>query len=321
LRAVSFDGELKLLTDHPKPTPGEGEALVRVKLAGICNTDLEIVRGYMGYKGVLGHEFVGMVENGPEGIEGLIGIRVTGEINLYCGECLYCRGGMPTHCPSRKVLGIMNKDGAMAEYVVLPIRNLHVLPDGVTDEEAVFVEPLAAAFEVLEQIEIMEGERVLVLGDGKLGLLIAQVVAGYTQADITLLGRNSNKLEIIKNKGIRSLLVSDGRPEGMYDIVIEATGTAEGFQQSMSLLRPRGALVLKSTVAQGAKLNLAPIVINEYTVIGSRCGPYAPAVKALEDKKIDVKSMISATYPIDDALEAFKKAREKGVMKVLLEMK
>ncbi|MCK4911502.1 MAG: alcohol dehydrogenase catalytic domain-containing protein [Thermodesulfovibrionales bacterium] len=319
MKAVVFDDALHLATDHPVPVPAStgGEALIRVSLAGICNTDLEIVHGYMGYKGVLGHEFVGVVEDAPD--ESLKGKRVVGEINLYCGKCAYCLGGMPSHCPSREVLGIMNRDGAMAEYVRLPIHNLHTVPDEVADMEAVFVEPLAAAFQVLEQVEFMEGDRVLVMGDGKLGLLIALVLKEYTQAEVTLLGHHEYKMEIAGAKGVKTWLSSKGRPDAPYDFVVEATGTAEGFQQALSLLRPRGAVILKSTVAQWAKLNLAPIVINELTVIGSRCGPFAPAIKALAEKKINVCSLISETYPIDEAGEAFAHAQQKGVLKVLLD--
>ena len=329
MKAVVFDGRLRLVPDHPTPMPDPastgGEALVRVSLAGICNTDLEIVRGYMGFKGVLGHEFVGVVEEAPEGHEEIKGRRVVGEINLYCGQCVYCRDGAQSHCPKRSVLGIMDRDGAMAEFVTLPVNLLHVVPDGmpegVSDMEAVFVEPLAAAFQVLEQVEFMEGDRVLVMGDGKLGLLIALVLKEYTRAEVTLLGHHEDKMSIAETKGVKTHNSKNGKPEIPYDFVVEATGTAEGFQQALSLLRPRGAVILKSTVAQGAKLDLAPIVINEITVIGSRCGPFEPAINALADKKIDVKPLISATYPIDQAVEAFKLARQKGVLKVLLDMK
>ena len=301
---------------------------MRVSMAGICNTDLEIVRGYMGYKGVLGHEFVGVVE-AAEGRDDLIGKRVVGEINLHCGKCAYCQAGVESHCLNRSVLGIMNRDGAMAEYVTLPLNVLYALadtlPNGaaeqVPDNEMVFVEPLAAAFQVLEQMDFVPGDRVLVMGDGKLGLLIAQVVNEFTPAKVTLLGHHKDKLALAKGWGVGTHLSSKGRPDAPYDVVIEATGTAEGFQQALSLLRPRGALVLKSTVANWAKLNLTAIVINELTVIGSRCGPFKPAIKALADKKIDVRLLISATYSIDDAEEAFKHAQQKGVLKVLLDMK
>ena len=324
MRAVVFDNRLRLVPDYPTPTPAEGEALVRVSLAGICNTDLEIVRGYMGFNGVLGHEFVGVVVESPEGNEEIKGRRVVGEINLSCGQCVYCRGGAQSHCPKRSVLGIMDRDGAMAEYVTLPANVLHEVPDVVSDEEAVFVEPLAAAFQVLEQVEFMEGDRVLVMGDGKLGLLIAQVVAVFSEAEVTLLGHHEDKMAIVETKGVNSWLSSKGSPldfDNPYDFVIEATGTAEGFQQALSLACPRGAVILKSTVAQGAKLDLAPIVINELTVIGSRCGPFEPAINALAEKKIDVCPLISATYPIDQAEEAFAYARQKGAMKVLLDMR
>ncbi len=331
MKAVVFDGKLRLDGDYPKPTPVYGEALVRVSMAGICNTDIEIVRGYMGYKGVLGHEFVGVVEF-AEDRDDLIGKRVVGEINLHCGKCVYCQAEIESHCLNRSVLGIMNRDGAMAEFMTIPLNVLYALadvkPDGVADtvpdNEIVFVEPLAAAFQILEQMDFVAGERVLVMGDGKLGLLIALVLREYTRAEITLLGHHEDKMSIAGAKGVKTWLSSKGNPpdsDDPYDYVIEATGTAEGFQQALSLLRPRGAVILKSTVAQGAKLDLSPIVINELVVIGSRCGPFEPAIKALADKKIDVKPLISATYPIDEAEEAFKKAQEKGVLKVLLNCK
>lgn len=321
MKAVVFDGSLRLSSDHPNPVPKGGEALVRVTMAGICNTDLEIVRGYMGYKGVLGHEFVGVVIQAPKGSEHLCGERVVGEINLHCGKCAYCIGGLQSHCPDRSVLGIMNKDGAMAEYVTLPVNLLHEFPDIINTDEAVFIEPLAAAFQVLEQVELMEGDRVLVMGDGKLGLLISLVLKEFTQAEVTLLGHHEDKMGIAGAKGVKTHLSSKGRPDAPYDFVVEATGTAEGFQQALSLLRPRGAVILKSTVANWAKLNLTAIVINELTVIGSRCGPFEPAIKALAEKRINVCSLISETYPIDEAEEAFKKAQQKGVLKVLLEMR
>lgn len=328
MRAVVFDGRLRLVPDYPTPTPAEGVALIRVSMAGICNTDLEIVRGYMGFNGVLGHEFVGVVESADD-MNKIVGNRVVGEINLFCCKCEFCKDGVERHCLNRSVLGIMNKDGAMAEFMAIPLRVLHVLADilpngaadAVPDNEIVLVEPLAAAFQVLEQVDFIPHERVLVMGDGKLGLLIAQVVVKFTRAKVTLLGHHNDKLALAEGWGVKTHNSNKGLPDSPYDVVIEATGTAEGFQQALSLLRPRGTVILKSTVAQEAKLDLAPIVINELTVIGSRCGPFETAIKALADRKIDVKPLISATYPIDQAEEAFAHARKKGVMKVLLDMR
>jgi len=317
MKAVVFDKELKLIDDYPKPSPKQGEALVRVLLAGVCNTDLELMKGYMGFTGVLGHEFVGVVEEAPEGHGHLVGKRVTGEINLYCGKCDVCRAGMPTHCPNRSVLGILNKDGAMAEYLTLPVRNLQVVPDGVPDEEAVFTEPLAAAFEILEQVHLQPTDRVLVMGDGKLGLLCAQVL-GLTQAEVTLLGKHKEKLAIAGARGVQTVLLNEFKAGRDFDVVVEATGTAAGFTSALGCVRPRGTIVLKSTVAQAAELNLAPVVIDEISVVGSRCGPFAPALRALEKKLVDVRPMISAVYSVDDAMQAFEHAARKGVLKVLV---
>jgi threonine dehydrogenase-like Zn-dependent dehydrogenase len=293
MKGVFFNGKLCFPADLPMPDPGPGEALVKVTLAGICNTDLEIVKGYMGYRGVLGHEFVGVVEEAPQGAPGIKGSRVVGEINLACGKCAYCMGGVPTHCFSRRVLGIYEKDGSMAEYVTLPIRNLYRVPDELPDEEAVFTEPLAAAFQIIEQVEFGEGDRVLVMGDGKLGLLCAQALA-LTTADITLLGKHEANLNIAWARGIRTALKGDFRPDEPF---------------------------LKSTLAQGAKLNLAPIVINEITIIGSRCGPFQTTLRSLAGRSVDVRSMIAGVYPFSDADKAFKRAQKPGALKVLLDFK
>jgi threonine dehydrogenase-like Zn-dependent dehydrogenase len=319
MKGVFFNGKLCFPADLPMPDPGPGEALVKVTLAGICNTDLEIVKGYMGYRGVLGHEFVGVVEEAPQGAPGIKGSRVVGEINLACGKCAYCMGGVPTHCFSRRVLGIYEKDGSMAEYVTLPIRNLYRVPDELPDEEAVFTEPLAAAFQIIEQVEFGEGDRVLVMGDGKLGLLCAQALA-LTTADITLLGKHEANLNIAWARGIRTALKGDFRPDEPFDFVVEATGRAEGLQEALRYVRPRGAVILKSTLAQGAKLNLAPIVINEITIIGSRCGPFQTTLRSLAGRSVDVRSMIAGVYPFSDADKAFKRAQKPGALKVLLDM-
>lgn len=318
MKAVVFDDDLKLVTDHPKPAPGLGEALVRVSMAGVCNTDLELMKGYMGFSGVLGHEFVGVVEQAPGEYAHLTGKRVVGEINLYCGSCATCLAGMPIHCPERSVLGILGKDGAMAEFLTLPARNLHVVPDEVSDMEAVFTEPLAAALEILEQVHIRPTDRVLVMGDGKLGLLCALALR-LTQCDITLLGKHEEKLAIAAAQGVRTMQLYGLAPERVYDVVVEATGSQDGFMDALGFVRPRGTIVLKSTVARGAELNLAPVVIDEITVTGSRCGPFAPALRALAQKLVEVTSLISASYPVDDALAAFEQARAKCIMKVLLD--
>ncbi len=319
MKAAVFDGNLRFVTDQPRPVPGKGEALLRVLMAGICNTDLEILKGYMGFQGVLGHEFVGVVEDAP-GSEGLVGKRVVGEINLGCGRCGHCLGGLRTHCPERAVLGILGKDGAMAEYVTLPIKNLHKVPESVADEEAVFTEPLAAAFEVAEQVHIRPSGRVLVMGDGKLGLLVS-LVLGLSQADVTLLGKHENKLGIARAQGVRTAVLDTFKPERGFDIVVEATGSAGGLEAALSFVRPRGTVVLKSTVSEGKAINLSPVVVSEITVVGSRCGPFAPALRALSRRLLDVEPLITGIYGFQRAREAFEKAGEKGRIKILLDFR
>lgn len=321
MKAVIFDGgKVVLKLDHPMPSPEGDEALVRVTLAGICNTDLEITKGYMDFKGVLGHEFVGVVQRGVGRGAALAGRRVVGEINIGCGVCGPCLGGFMTHCAGRDVLGILAKDGAMAEYLTLPADNLIEVPDGVSDEEAVFTEPLAAAFEILEQVHIMPTDRVLVMGDGKLGLLCAMALA-TTSAEVAILGHHESKLSIARARGIRTFTDAGDAGGRIYDIVVEATGSAKGISAALALVKPRGTVVLKSTVAQGAALNLAPVVIDEITVVGSRCGPFEPALRALAAQAVDVRPLIGGVYKIDEAAEAFKAARTRGTIKVILDLR
>ncbi len=320
MQALYLDGRLSL-RDLPRPTPAADEALVRVTLAGICNTDVELARGYMAYRGVPGHEFVGVVEAAPDAA--WIGARVVGEINAFCGECDTCRAGRPTHCPNRTTLGIAGRDGAFAEYLTLPVRNLHRVPDGVSDEQAVFTEPLAAALEILEQIHVRPTDRVVVLGDGKLGLLVAQVLA--TVADVTAIGRHRNKLDILARRGIR-VSVGGAEVASGADVVVEATGNVDGFRQARRLVRTRGTLVLKSTFAgdlagllDGEGMNfLSALVVDEIALVGSRCGPFAPALRLLAEGRVDVESLIHARYPLSDALAAFEHAQRSGVLKVLV---
>ncbi len=306
------------LKEIARPEPLVDEALIRIRLAGICATDLELVRGYMNFRGVLGHEFVGEVA-GPEA-HPLLGHRVVGEINCGCGDCPWCARGMERHCPGRSVLGILDRPGVFAEYTCLPSRNLHILPDAVEDEEAVFCEPLAACFEVIEQFpEIVERE-VLVIGDGRLGLLQTQVLHA-AGARVGLLGRHPDKMELLAPLEIPAwsepaqAVCSEG--EG-WPVVVEATGSAEGFSLAASKTKPRGVLVLKSTVASEARLNLSSVVVDEITVLGSRCGPFEPAIRALETGEIRTSSMVHGRFALRNAPEAFEKAREKGIIKVLL---
>jgi len=314
MKALCFrNAMLDLVEDHPPPTVAPGEVLVRVSLAGICNTDLEIVKGYMGFEGVLGHEFVGVVEEAENGE--LVGKRVVGEINCPPPDCPH---EIARHCPDRTVLGIQNRDGAFAELLALPEGNLHVVPDEVADEQAVFVEPLAAAFEILEQVTMQPSDRVAVLGDGKLGLLVVQAVA-TTGCKPLLIGRHVSKLTVAYDLGFTttSTLCND---ESGFDFVVDCTGSAEGFDLACELTRPRGTVILKSTVAGGAELNLARVVIDELTVVGSRCGLFPPALEALRTGQVQVEPLIGARYPFAQAIEAFDKARERGMLKVLLDL-
>lgn len=319
MKAVVFDEELKLDKNYPKPVPQKGEALVRVTLAGICNTDFEITKGYMGYKGILGHEAVGIVEEINDEDQSLLGKRVVSEISYGCKapDCSYCAEKMYRHCPERHTLGIWRKDGCFAEYFTMPIEVLFEVPENVTDEQAVFVEPLAAACEITEQLHIKPFQKVIVLGDGKLGLTTALTL--YAQnLDVTLVGKHQNKLDIAKAQGVKTKLLNDLEIKKEYDVVVEATGSISGFDTSLALTKPRGVLVLKSTIAASKEFNLAPIVIDEITVLGSRCGQFGPALRLLENKRIDFKPFISAVYDADDAIEAFEKNKEKDTLKVLL---
>lgn len=314
MKALVYDGRLRLAEDYPIPAPPQGEALIRVRLAGICNTDLEIVRGYMGYRGVLGHEFVGEVAACAD--ESWLGQRVVGEINAYCGECDFCRQGLETHCPQRTTLGIWGRDGALAEYCLLPLRNLHILPPQIADETAVFVEPLAAALEILEQAHIRPTERVVVLGDGKLGLLVVQVLA-LIGCELTCLGHHEEKLAILRRRGIEARLAEQTQSL-VADCVVECTGRPEGFAAARALLRPRGRLILKSTYHGQVSADLADLVVDEIVLLGSRCGPFAPALRLLQRGLIDVASLVDSVYHLDQGLAAFQRATARDALKVLV---
>jgi len=314
MRALWLEQQtLTLRNDIPRPDPPEGEALVRVLQAGICNTDLELVRGYYPYTGVLGHEFVGEV---VEGSSQLVGSRVVGEINAVCHQCRACREGRPTHCERRTVLGIVNRNGAFAEYLTLPLENLHVVPEGVSTDAAVFTEPLAAALEIQQQITITPDDHVLVVGDGKLGQLIAQTLA-LTGCELLAIGRHPAKLDRLEQRGIRTGLADRVEP-GRYDIAVECTGNPDGFALAQQALRPRGTLVMKSTYAGDLTFDASAVVVNEITLVGSRCGPFAPALGLLADRTVDVESLIDASYPLSDGLAAMEHAGRRGAMKVVL---
>jgi threonine dehydrogenase-like Zn-dependent dehydrogenase len=314
MRALHFDGQTARVCERPEPTAGDADAIVRVTLAGICHTDLELLRGYMGFRGILGHELVGVVEHGPARWRGR---RVVGEINFACGRCAWCARGLGRHCPTRAVMGIQGADGAFAERVRVPLANLHAVPDAVADEAAVFTEPLAAACEIVEQVRLAPGVDCLVLGDGKLGLLAAQVLA-RAGAAVLAVGRHADKLAVLARRGIRTALLAQW-DRAAADLVVEATGSAEGFALAVAATRPRGTLVLKSTVAHAAPLNLAPLVIHEITVVGSRCGPFAPALAALAADAIDVCALVSARRRLRDGVAALELAAQPGVLKVLVE--
>ncbi len=314
MRALRFDGQSARVVDVPDPEPADDSVLVRVALAGVCATDLELVKGYMGFRGTLGHEFVGRVADGPEQ---WVGQRVVGEINFACRRCPVCAADLPRHCPSRAVMGILDADGACAETLRVPVENLHAVPDSLDDEVAVFTEPLAAAFEILEQVDVERGLDCAVLGDGKLGLLVAQVLQ-EAGARVRAVGRHPEKLAILARRGIETVLEGDWNP-APTSLVVEATGSAEGFARAVAATRPRGTLVLKSTLADRSHVDLAPLVIDEIRVVGSRCGPFPPALRALETGSIDVRPLISDRVPLADAERGLRRAGEPGVLKVLIE--
>lgn len=321
MKAIVFDKELKLDKNYAKPLPKEGEALIRVELAGICNTDYEITKGYMGYVGILGHEFVGVVEDVNGADKHWIGKRVVAEISYGCDDpnCEWCAKKNYRHCPNRHTLGIWKKDGCFAEYVTMPTKVLFEVPQNVPNEQAVFVEPLAAACEITEQLHIEPTQKIVVLGDGKLGLTTA-LALNAQNLDVLLVGKHQNKLDIAKAQGVETKLLLDFKLEKKYDVVVEATGTASGFETSIALTKPRGVLVLKSTVATGKELNLAPIVIDEITVLGSRCGQFAPALRMLKNNRINFTPFITKTYSIDEALEAFEANKAKESLKILIKI-
>lgn len=308
MKALRYENGTLSVADIAKP-PADGEALVRVTLSGICNTDLEIARGYAGFEGTIGHEFVGVSESGQ---------RVVGEINAGCGTCGLCRAGDPRHCPLRTVLGIVGRDGAHAEFLRLPVANLLPVPDEIPDEHAVFTEPLAAACGILERALITEDTRVAVVGDGKLGLLCAQVIA-TTGAPVTLVGKHQNKLRIAERRDIEIMTVDRAETrKGEFDVTVEASGSPTGFALALDLLHPRGVLVLKSTFHEVTEIDAARLVVEEITVIGSRCGRFAPALELLRTKAVDVESLITGEFALANGVEAMRRAAEPGVMKVLL---
>jgi threonine dehydrogenase-like Zn-dependent dehydrogenase len=318
MKALRFENNQLKLAEIAKPE-NESEALIRVTKTGICNTDLEIVRGYAGFSGTIGHEFVGIVEESDD--KTWIGKRVVGEINAGCGICEKCLQGDSRHCPMRTVLGIHGRDGAHAEFLTLPARNLLEVPANVADEQAVFVEPLAAAFGITEQIEITENTRVAVIGDGKLGILCAFALS-LKSKNIVLVGKHREKLSVAARHNIEGILLSDGVPKlnRSFETVVEASGSESGFATALDLLRPHGKMVLKSTFQGNTNLEMWRVVVDEITIVGSRCGKFAPALELLEKGLVNVEDLISEEFPLEKGVQAMDRAAEKGVMKVLLSM-
>ncbi len=297
----------------------EGEALVRVIASGICNTDLEIVKGYAGFNGTLGHEFVGVIERADVAPE-MVSTRVVGEINAGCGECYNCSLGDPRHCPRRTVLGILGRDGAHAEFLSLPLQNLAAVPDVIGDEEAVFAEPLAAAWGITEQVDLSTETKIAVIGDGKFGLLCALTLARVTDG-LTLIGRHPEKLKIAGDIGVHTRLTNDlSGLDRSFDVVVEASGSESGFESAVGLVRPRGKIVLKSTFNGRPTWPASRIVVDEITVVGSRCGKFGPALELLETRAVDVRPLISDVLSLSEGVKAMERAAERGILKVLLRM-
>jgi len=315
MRALCYNGEVTLRTDYPPPKPGRNEVLVQVHKAGICATDLEVAKGYMHFRGVMGHEFVGTAVGGARAWRGK---RVVAEINCVCGRCDLCRAGLSNHCRNRTVLGINGHDGCFAEYVVVPVRNLHEVPDALTDDQAVFTEPLAAALQGARQVQLTPTNRVVVLGDGRLAQLIVRVLHGRVKKTV-MVGRHPAKLAAAEKEGVQAIAEKDFVPQGDVGLVVDATGSPSGFELAMRTVRPRGTILLKSTFAADSGMNLAPLVIDEVTVVGSRCGPFPDALRALTRKEVDVSALVSAEFPLSDGAAALRAAASPNNLKVLLD--
>lgn len=316
MRALRFENKKLKLADIAKPNESN-EAVVRVLKSGICNTDIEIVKGYANFEGTIGHEFVGVVEEANDA-PNLVGKRVVGEINAGCGNCELCLKGDSRHCPARTVLGIVGRDGAHAEFLSLPSKNLLEVPDEVSDIQAVFVEPLAAAFGITEQVRILPETKVAVIGDGKLGILCAQSLALKSE-NVALIGKHKEKLKIVENRNVEGILLENtSKLNRQFDVVVEASGSESGFDLALNLIKPRGKLVLKSTFHGEAKWQAWRVVVDEITIIGSRCGRFEPALELLKNKLIDVESLVSEEFKLEDGVKALETAAQKNVIKVIL---
>jgi threonine dehydrogenase-like Zn-dependent dehydrogenase len=314
MRAILLDGEPRFVADRPEPVLADGEVAVRVLCAGVCETDIQLIRGYMGFRGVLGHEFVGVAEAGP-----FAGRRVVGEINCACRRCATCLAGYQTHCPHRTVLGILNHDGAFADRIAVPQANLHLVPDSLPNEIAVFTEPVAAAYQIPAQLAVGRQQRVIVLGDGRLGNLCAQVLARLSDR-VLVAGKHETKLALLKALGIETALVADVTESRVADIVVDCTGSATGLPTALRLVKPRGTIVLKTTVAGSQELAWAPFVIDEVTLVGSRCGPFDRALKGLAGGEVDVRPLLSDRFDLSNGMDALARAQAPGVLKVLLDV-
>jgi len=313
MRALVFDRELELRSDYPDPVVSPGESIVRVSVAGICGTDLEIARGYVQFRGVPGHEFAGRVLESHNAA--LRGKRVVGEINAGCGRCATCSAGLARHCPNRTVLGILGRDGAFAEFLRLPDINLIPISDSMRDDVAVFVEPIAAAYEIFEQTHLARNKTIVVIGDGRLGAIVALVLKGEKYLPLVA-GHHREKLARLAGLGLETAEESSLRER--FDVVIDCSGSESGFRRAVELVRPRGRIILKSTAAAAAEINLAPIVVNEITVVGSRCGRFQPALGALASNKIDPRRLIDGTFALEDGIAGFEAAKNPLNFKILL---
>jgi alcohol dehydrogenase len=317
MRSLTFEQSLSFTTARPEPALADGDTLLKVRQAGVCSTDVELCKGYMNFTGVLGHEFVADVVSSPDA--SLVGKRVCAEINCVCAKCDLCLAGLPNHCRNRSVVGIFKHDGAFADFLRVPAMNCHVVPAGVDDDQAVFVEPLAAAFQVTRQVRVDEKTFVTVIGSGRLGLLCAQVLRN-AGAPVRVIGRNPTTMQLCEKWQIRARSVTQIQPRRDQDIVVDCTGTPEGLELATQLVRPRGTIVLKSTAAAGKSLNLAPVVVDEITIVGSRCGPFREALHALDTKSVDVLSLIHRRMKLEQGVAALDLASQRGVLKVLLQM-
>ncbi|MBN2841755.1 MAG: alcohol dehydrogenase catalytic domain-containing protein [Sedimentisphaerales bacterium] len=319
MKALVFkNGKLQFCGDEPEPAVMPETALIEVEYAGICSTDLEIIKGYMGFEGIPGHEFIGRVIKGPAE---LLGKRVTAEINCVCGKCNMCRSGLSTHCLDRQTIGIYKHNGAFAEQIVVPLANIHIIPEELTIEQAIFIEPLAAAFQICHQIEINQSDKVAIIGDGRLGLLVAQAIGTrVSRHNLTVVGKHQEKLDFLKKLGFQVALLDKLPITPQWDIAIDCSGKASGFETAIGMLRPRGRLILKSTFVPDKAVDLSPVVINELEIIGSRCGPFEDAIKALLAGEVNTNGLITGCYNLQDGVKAFAAASEPQHIKVIFKI-